>query len=72
MSTTIAPPVDPTSLYRRVLDRAGYTSDEPTEENVRACYIDYADGLATADVDIDEESNIPLGTMIKRLLRYCR
>lgn len=30
-----------TVLIRRALDAAGYTDQEPTEENLRCCFYDY-------------------------------
>jgi hypothetical protein len=44
-------------LFSKALDKAGYIDLEPTEQNVRDCFIDYACSGAWGNVEVDFETN---------------
>lgn len=58
-----------TPYYREVLDAAGYTHAEPTEENVRCCFIDYVAAGYFQNVSLDDLDDITLDEMCLNLLR---
>ena len=42
-------------LFAYVLELAGYDSSEPTEENVRECFLDYVDAGYWRDLTQEEQ-----------------
>lgn len=58
-----------TPYYRHVLDAAGYDHADPTEENVRSCFLDYVAAGYWENVSLEDVDDITLDEMCLNLLR---
>lgn len=54
---------------RQALDKAGYYHAEATEENLKSCFMDYADQGYWSNLDMDDIEELSLDQMVHGLLR---
>lgn len=56
-------------LYRRALDRAGYTHAEADQESVKECFGDYVAAGYWSNLDLDDLEGITVLEMCEALLK---